>query len=172
MLRINPIETATPSDQPGLGRTYTVPGDNLFTDFDIRLRFVHDVSVSQTAGNVIARGRGVDLCLDHHRRAPYENLFTDLDAGAGTRLWRSGGGAALGKHSAARSTCWNIRAARPLAYPPTAFGPPSMNLIGLHTDQPGVTESGGIWFEVLEPGALFPLNLHEAQRARRLGKKP
>src|ERR687896_1572566 len=31
ILRINPIDTATPSDQPGLGRTYTVPGDNLFT---------------------------------------------------------------------------------------------------------------------------------------------
>lgn len=151
---------------------YLGGGDNLLTDFDIRLRFIHDITVSHTAGNVVARGRGVDLSLDHHRRAPYENLFTDLDAGAGTRLWRSGGGAALGKHSGARDTFWNIRAARPLSYPPADFGPPSLNLVGLHTDQPGVTEPDGKWFEAIDPGALVPQNLYEAQLARRLGKRP
>ena len=51
----------------------------------------------------------------------------------------SGGGAALGKHTGARETFWNIRATRPLVYPPAAFGPPSMNLVGLHAEQPSVT---------------------------------
>jgi hypothetical protein len=149
---------------------YLGGGDNLFTDFDIRMRFIHDVTVSRTEGNVISRGKGVDLCLDHHRRAPYENLFTDLDAGAGTRLWQCGGGAALGKHSGTRETFWNIRAARPLAYPPPNFGPPTMNLVGLHTDEPTVAEPGGKWFEAVAPARLEPQNLHEAQLRRRLGR--
>jgi hypothetical protein len=144
-------------------------GDNLLTGFDIRARLIHDISVSQTAGNVISRGRGVDLALDHHRRAPYENLFTDLDAGQGTRLWHSGGGAALGKHCGARGTFWNIRAARPLGYPPPAFGPPSLNLVGLHTDQPTTIQPDGKWFEAIAPAALHPQNLHQAQLTRRLG---
>lgn len=149
---------------------YLGGADNVFTDFDIRLRFIHDLSVSRTAGNVISRGRGVDLCFDHHRSVPYENLFTDIDAGAGMRLWNSGGGAALGKHSAARGTFWNIRAARPLEYPKPGFGPPSMNLVGLHTTQPSVLEREGKWFEAIPPAELFPQNLYEAQLARRLGR--
>jgi glucose/arabinose dehydrogenase/PKD repeat protein len=32
ILRINPIEEATAEDEPGLGSTYTVPDDNLFTE--------------------------------------------------------------------------------------------------------------------------------------------
>src|SRR5260221_3180157 len=41
--------------------------DNLFTGFDFRTRFVHDISVDHCAsGNVTANGRGVDLCFDHH----------------------------------------------------------------------------------------------------------
>jgi type 1 glutamine amidotransferase len=168
-------ESSRPPDRTGcVGHhgIYLGGGDNLFTEFDIRARFIHDISVSRCAGNVISRGRGVDLCFDHHRRAPYRNLFTDIDAGAGTRLWHCGGGAALGKHCAGGGTFWNIRAARPLAYPPAAFGPPSMNLVGLSTTQPSVTEADGKWFEAIDPAALRPQNLHEAQRARRLGAEP
>jgi hypothetical protein len=144
-------------------------GDNLLTEFDIRTRFIHDITVShQCAGNVISRGRGVDLSLDHHRYAPHENLFTDLDAGAGTRLWHSGGGAALGKHCGARGTFWNIRSARPLQYPPAGFGPPSMNLVALETAQPPETNLEGKWFETIKPSAIQPQDLHAAQRARRL----
>jgi hypothetical protein len=143
--------------------------DNLVTRFNILTRFIHDVTVSGfCSGNVISAGRGQDLSLDHHRYAPHENLFTDLDTGEGTRLWKCGGGAALGKHCGARGTFWNIRAARPLAYPPADFGPSSMNLVGLHTSQPSQTEPGGKWFEVIPPENLAPQNLHEAQLQRRL----
>lgn len=110
-----------------------------------------------------------NLCFEFPN-APYENLFTDIDAGAGTRLWRCGGGAALGKHCGARGTFWNIRAARPLAYPPADFGSPSMNLIALETTSPSETKADGKWFEAISPRDIQPQNLHEAQVARRLNQ--
>lgn len=143
-------------------------GDNLVTGFEFLARYIHDLTVSHhCAGNVFSRGRGVDLALDHHRYAPYENLFTDLDAGAGTRLWKCGGGADLGKHCGARGTFWNIRAAQPLTYPPAGFGPASMNLVGLRTTQPSETVPDGRWFEVIPPEDLQPPDLHAAQLRHR-----
>lgn len=141
-------------------------GDNLLTHFEIRTRFIHDITMDAFAsGNVVMCGRGVDLCLDHHRRAPYENLFTELDAGAGTRLWKCGGGEALGKHCAARGTFWNIRAAKPLKYPPADFGPPSMNFVALTSDLSPATKKDGKWFESISPSEIRPQNLYEAQKA-------
>jgi hypothetical protein len=146
--------------------------DNLVTRFDIRTRFIHDITVSGfCSGNVIANSRGVDLALDHHRHAPHENLFTDLDAGAGTRLWKCGGGADLGKHCGARGTFWNIRSAKPLSYPPKAFGPPSMNLVALETASPSETTPDDKWFEAIKPLEIQPQDLRQAQLLRRLGAK-
>jgi hypothetical protein len=146
--------------------------DNLFTGFDYRTRFVHDISVDHcAAGNVIAAGRGVDLCLDHHERAPSENLFTDIDAGAGARLWTCGGGAALGKHCGARGTFWNIRAARPQKYPPPNFGPASMNFVAVQTDLPSLKNDPGRWFEAVPPDEISPRDLPAAQLARRLAAR-
>ncbi len=146
---------------------YLSDDDNLFTDFDFRMKFIHDISLSHCGGNVISDGRGVDLTFDHHKRAPYENLFTNIDAGLGTRLWVSGGGEELGKHCGARGTFWNIRARNPLGYPPEAFGPPSMNLVAFTTAQPSLTEPEGRWFEAIPPGAIEPQNLYRAQLTRR-----
>lgn len=144
--------------------------DNLFTGFDYQTRFIHDISVDHcAAGNVIADGRGVDLCFDHHCRAPYENLFTDIDAGLGSRLWTCGGGADLGKHCAARGTFWNIRTVRPQRYPLPSFGPPSMNFVALQTSLPSETSLNGRWFEAIPPAEIVPQDLHAAQLARRLG---
>src|SRR5690606_9583436 len=106
-----------------------------------------------------AEGGGVDLCFDHHCRAPFANLFTDLDLGAGTRTWRCGGGQGLGKHAAARTTFWNIRAERPQSWPPDRFGPDLMNLVGVHTEEPTVKAADGRWFEAIPPGVLSPANL-------------
>jgi hypothetical protein len=144
-------------------------GDNVVRRFDFRARYIHDITVSHhCAGNVCEAGRGVDLSLDHHRYAPYENLFTDIDAGEGRRLWKCGGGASLGKHCGARGTFWNIRAERPLSYPPPGFGPPSMNLIGLRTEEDSVREPDGRWFEAIPPEELVPANLREAQLKLRM----
>ena len=114
----------------------------------------------------------MDLCFDHHKRTPYANLFTDIDAGEGTRLWQCGGGAALGKNSGAWETFWNIRARRALKYPPSSFGPAAMNLVGLRTaPEAAVKELDGKWFETIEPEKLEPRDLHAAQLRRRVGKK-
>lgn len=143
-------------------------GDHLFTRFDIRMRFVHDISVSHTAGTVVSDGKGEDLCFDHHKRAPYEILFTNIDLGLGTRPWRSGGGAALGKHAGARVTFWNLRAASPLPEPPKEFAPPAINLVGVNLGEPEVAEAGGLWRELAPGVRAWPANLHAAQLARRL----
>lgn len=148
---------------------YMSGDDNLFTDFQFKTRFVHDITVAHHGtGNVCSHGAGEDLCFDHHKYAPYENLFSDIDAGAGTRLWRCGGGDALGKNCGARGTFWNIRAKKPLGYPPASFGPPSMNLVALFTEQPSIKEPDGKWFEAIKPEALTPRDLYQAQLARRL----
>jgi len=146
--------------------------DNLLTGFNYRMRFIHDISVEHcAAGNVIANGRGTDLCLDHHVCAPYENLFTDIDAGAGTRLWTCGGGSGLGKHSGSRETFWNIRARRDQKLPPADFGPATMNFIALQTALASRTDLSGRWLEAIPPAAIFPPDLHAAQLTRRLGGK-
>jgi hypothetical protein len=110
----------------------------------------------------------VDLCFDHHKRAPFANLFTDLDLDAGTRMYRSGGGADLGKHSGAWTTFWNIRAARPQSWPPSNFAPDRVNLVGVTTKDASIKDPEGRWFEALNPEALTPPDLHKAQLQRRL----
>ncbi len=142
--------------------------DNLLTNFDIRSRYIHDLTVSLgSIGNVIARGRGADLNLDHHKHGPYGNLFTALDAGQGTRLWASGGGRALGRNAAAYNTYWNIRADKPFPLPRRAFAPALINLVGLATTDTA-EQADGAWFEPIAPEALQPQDLHAAQLQRRL----
>lgn len=144
--------------------------DNLLTRFDIRQRFIHDITVERGAGNVACSGSGIDLSFDHHKRAPYDNVFTDIDLGAGTRMWKSGGGVDLGRNCAAHGTFWNIRAAKGQKYP-EKFGPASINLVALETKEPSVTEPNGRWFEAIPPARIEPVNLYQAQLKRRLAAK-
>ncbi len=148
--------------------------DNLVTRFDLRTSYVHDLSVEHASGNVFAAGRGADLCFDHHKDTPYENLYTDIDCGRGNRVWRCGGGASLGRQSAGWETFWNLRAERPIEAPPKGWGAPSMNFVGLATKSPAMkdaTADGGWWWETRAPGRLEPRDLHAAQLARRLGAR-
>lgn len=144
--------------------------DNLFTRFEIRQRFIHDITVSGGAGNVSSSGSGTDLSFDHHKRAPYDNVFSDIDLGTGSRMWMHGGGKDLGWPCGARGTFWNIRAKQAQNYP-TDFGPPSINRVGVQTREKSVTDPAGRWFEVIAPERLQPANLHEAQWLKRLGAK-
>jgi len=143
--------------------------ENLVTRFELRTCYVHDLSVEHASGNVFAQGSGRDLALDHHKDSPYENLYTDIDCGRGTRVWRSGGGKGLGRPSAGWETFWNIRAARPIDPMPDGWGPATMNFIGFATRQSSKLTGPGPWFEAIPPAALQPANLHAAQLARRLG---
>jgi len=146
---------------------YLSDQDNLFTRFRFNVRFIHDLTVSHCSGNVCSAGSGVDVCFDHHKRAPFANLFTDIDIGQGTRMYQCGGGADLGKNAGAWTTFWNIRADRPQSWPPRSFGPAQMNLIGVFSEQPTVLEPNGKWFEPTDRGGVTPRDLHQAQVERR-----
>jgi len=141
-------------------------GDHLGTGVDFRMSYVHDLSVegALSAGNVFTRGRGDDLCFDHHKRAPHANVFTDLDCGAGSRIWRNGGGDALGRPSGGWSTFWNLRAGKPLPPQPKGWGPASMNLVGV-TAVPDKPDPAGPWIAPLAPDQP---NLYDLQRKSRL----
>jgi hypothetical protein len=145
--------------------------ENLVTGFDVRTRLVHDISVEWYAlHTVFANGRGVDLNMDHHREANYSSLFSNLDCGAGTRPFDSGGSGDRGSHSGAYSTFWNIRASQSLKFPAKDFGP-LLNFIGVGfgpTD--GNTPGSNLnWlFEPVSSGELCPAELQQAMRSARL----
>ncbi len=155
------------------GITFGRASDCLCRDFQIDTRFIHDLTVQSSVGCVFCSGRGVDLCFDHHRWAPYENLFTDIDAGIGSRLFASSGGDTRGNHTAGGETFWCIRTQRPVRWP-ASLGIDSINLVGLDVADaaqavpvlPSPTDLTGRWCEPIPPGKLFPRNLHEAMRAR------
>ena len=142
--------------------------DNVFSSFDFQTEFIHDLTVSRSGGNVHANGRGENLALDHHRHAPYENLFTNLDVGLGTRVWLCGGGADLGANCGARGTFWNIRAKNTLRAPMKSFGPWSMNFVGVQMDVPNQSNPGERWYEHSSSAQVQPQDLHQAQLDRRL----
>lgn len=139
--------------------------DNLVTDFRVETTYVHDLTVEGFAnGNVFRRGSGVAINFDHHRNAPYENLFTHLDVGDGKRLWRSSGRGDRGPHSAVRTTAWNIRhRGAKVQDAPQKW--PQVNIIGVAGYEAQNGEDG-IWIEPLEEGVL-PADLYEAQFERR-----
>ncbi|MDF2441405.1 MAG: hypothetical protein JWN98_2389 [Abditibacteriota bacterium] len=164
------FESKRPADKGGQTghHGFILGNDSLLHNFDFRTRFVHDVTVSRNAGSVISQGKGVDLCFDNHRHHPHANLFTNIDIGAGTRMYRSGGGADLGRHAGAWTTFWNIRSQRPQSWPATNFGPDLMNLIGVETKDAPLLNPTGRWFEPIAPAQLQPQNLYQAQLERRL----
>lgn len=140
--------------------------DLLFTRFDIRKTFVHDLSVDNYAfGTVWSRGRGLDLCMDHHGRAPYGTLWTALDLGAGTRAFESGGAKQRMPHSGAYTTYWNVRASRSIELPPSDFGP-FLNFVGVGSVPASAPPPD--WFvEPIAPAELCAPDLHAAMVARR-----
>lgn len=142
--------------------------DNFVTQFDLRTRYVHDLSVQHASGNVFGNGKGVDLNFDHHRDTPYANLYVDIDAGAGTRVFSSGGAEAIGKHSAAWSTFWNIRSDADFKIPPPNWGPDLMNFVAVRTYSGAAKDVTGRWVEKIEPARIQPQDIHAAQLSRRL----
>ncbi|MEW5976996.1 MAG: glycosyl hydrolase family 28-related protein [Acidobacteriota bacterium] len=141
------------------------PQDYLVTDFELETQFVHDLTVDSLAnGNVFSKGRGQNLNFDHHRGLPFENLFTEIEAGLGTRLWENGGAPCAGPYSGARETLWNIRAATPQHYPDY----PQLNIVGM-TAWNSVREQM-LWIESIAPDQLVPQNLYVAQRSHRLSR--
>lgn len=140
--------------------------DSLFVGFRFDTTYVHDLTVEGFAnGNVFASGSGVAINCDHHRNAPYDNLFTDLDVGNPRRLFESSGREDRGPHSGARTTFWSLRGTGTFPPIPPASDWPLINVIGFG-DYPTSKDPSGPW---VEPGNghLSPVNLWKGQVKRR-----
>jgi hypothetical protein len=139
--------------------------ENLVTNFNIKTKLVHDISVEWYAlHTVFANGSGQDLNMDHHREANYSSLFSNLDCGECTRPFNSGGSADRGAHSGAYSTFWNVHGAGDLDLPPNDFGP-LLNFVGLSLKSE--VPSPNQW--LIESGRRCPGELHEEMRRKRVG---
>lgn len=133
--------------------------DNLVTSFTVGKQFLHDLSIEwYTHGNVFADGLGVDLNLDHHRGAPFGNLFTNLHLGQGSRAFASSGAHGRGAHSGAHNTYWNLLAENCLTMPANDFGH-SLNFAGAQSVKPCLQPH-----ESLSQGLMFPANLYRAMQ--------
>jgi hypothetical protein len=145
--------------------------ENLVTGFDVQTKIVHDISVEWYAlHTVFSKGRGVDLNMDHHREANYASLFSQLDVGAGTRPFNSGGSSNRGPHAGAYNTYWNIRGAGPVQLPAADFGP-LLNFIGVEAKDTTAASPYQWFIEQIQPEKLCPMDLHEAMRKRRVGRR-
>lgn len=86
-------------------------GNHLITQFDVRTRFNHDLSVEFFAMNVAyTNGKGTNLNIDLHGAIPYGTLFSNIDLGWGTRAFESSGDPHRGLHSGAFGTFWRVTA--------------------------------------------------------------
>lgn len=140
--------------------------DSLFVRFRCDTTYVHDLTVEGYAnGNVFASGSGVTINCDHHRNAPYDNLFTDIDVGDPRRLFESSGREDRGPHSGARTTFWRLRGQGKFPELPSPKDWPLINVVGFG-DYPVSRDPGGSW---IEPGndSFSPRNLWQAQVERR-----
>jgi hypothetical protein len=144
--------------------------ENLVTNFEVQTQFVHDISVEWYAlHTVFANGRGIDLNMDHHREANYSSLFSNLDCGAGTRPFNSGGSGNRGAHSGAYSTYWNIRARAAMLLPPADFGP-LLNFVGVQLVESNLGSPYQWLIEPRGPAGICPAELQQAMMIRRLGR--
>jgi hypothetical protein len=137
--------------------------DIWFTRFDLRKKYVHDLTVDGYAlGTVYSKGKGVDLDMDHHGRAPYGTLWTDIDLGKGSRAFNNGGASNRLPPTASYTTVWNLRPTATVAFPPSDYGP-NMNFIGA-----GKGTARSDWsVEDIPTAKLCQPDLHEAMLARR-----
>jgi hypothetical protein len=136
--------------------------DIWFTRFDVRKKYVHDLTVDGYAmGTVWSQGKGVDMNMDHHGRAPYGTLWTALDLGRGTRAYDNGGAGNRLPPTAAYTTVWNVGGGS-LDLPPSDYGP----LMNFVASSKGNGPSG--WsVEEIAPASVCQPDLHEAMLARR-----
>ena len=82
-------------------------------------------------------------------------------------MWRCGGGHRWADTAAPGAPSGASGAEQDQVWPPRNFGPDSMNLVGVQTQDPSQLDPAGRWFEAIPPGRLFPADLHAAQLARR-----
>ncbi|MBK07139.1 MAG: hypothetical protein CL920_06130 [Deltaproteobacteria bacterium] len=145
-------------------------GGNLIINFDIGATLVHDITVEwYTTGNVITKGKGKNLRMDHHRAAPFRTLWTEVDLGTGKNAFTSGGRKDRGPHTASYSTFWNLKASSTVSLPSNEYGS-QMTFIGFPTSASKPPSKYDWWLEAIKPSQLGPKNLWEAMLLRRIGR--
>ncbi len=138
---------------------------NLFTRFKIETPIRHSITVSAFPhGNVFSNGEIVRAAFDHHGNLPYENLFSNIYTDSFSLLYNSGGNS-NSPNSGARTTLWNVTS-DPGVNAPGLPGWGQMNVIGVPGYSAAMSASGQ-WVEPIAD--ITPLDLHQAQRAKRLG---
>jgi hypothetical protein len=144
-------------------------GHNLLQYFEFKVKYVHDLSVESEYSiyNVFHSGKGKDICIDHHNHAQSSNLFTDIDAGVGSRIYTSGGNSTP-RGLSFNETYWNIRGEKNMEYCDqfnTDAKHSANNVqVGIKTARPSVFgDADGNWFETIDPLQLYPANLYLAQ---------
>ena len=157
------ISATSPGDERGITGLHATEADRcqdcLITKFSIETCFVFTLKLQLLAnGNVFSKGIGVNINLDHHGEAPYENLFTDIEVGAGDRIWESGGR----RESGARTTFWNVRISDSHKGRTVATLPkwPQCNLIAVWpaawaSQKPADKGSPAAWAEAIDPARLL-----------------
>jgi hypothetical protein len=137
--------------------------DCWFTRFELKKKYVHDLTVDGYAmGTVFSQGKGLDMNMDHHGRAPYGTLWTNLDLGRGSRAFDNGGAGNRLPPTASYTTVWNLTATGNIELPPSDYGP-YMNHIAS-----GKGSAPGHWSVEDIPGnKLCQQDLHEDMLARR-----
>lgn len=144
-------------------------GYNLLQNFTLKGKFQHDLSVESANSiyNVFSSGEGEDICIDHHNHAQSHNLFTDINAGLGSRIYASGG------NDTPRGICtyetfWNITSQNPMVYCnqfDTNDAHSKNNItVAINTNLPSVFKDVySNWFESIAPSKIYPANLYKAQ---------
>ena len=136
--------------------------DCLVTDFQIDVSFLHDLSISTfSTRNVFSNGAGVNIVFDHHGREHPPNLFSNINVGKGSRVFKSSGKSGLKIHD--YGTYWNIRKSD--GSPAIGSGPGygRINVIGSAAKN---STKNGKWIESLNPADILPQDLHASMHAR------
>ncbi|SMO48992.1 glycosyl hydrolase family 28-related protein [Solitalea koreensis] len=147
-------------------------GYNLIQNFQIKGKYSHDLSVESSLSvfNVFRNGKATDLCIDHHNHDQRNNLFTNLDAGIGSRLYLSGGNEGPWGLSV-NETYWNITAQRNMPYCNVHDDASKQSVnnvaVGIKTNLPSsLNDVHNNWFETISPTDLYPKDLYLEQRKR------
>lgn len=126
----------------------------------------HDTDVANGAHhNVVERSTFADYACSQHGGNPHHNLFTEINAGLGSRFWFSGGAAAAMPHNGPGQVFWNVRKTdgSPLSSLP-AFGSEwrrDLAIVG-HAQNRLNTDLSKEWVE--QVNGLTPPNVYRAQR--------
>ena len=137
----------------------------LVTDLNFGAEFVHEMTVTHRAmGNVFSGPvKGGVLDIDHHRDAPFENLFQNL---SGNLHLQDGGSKCYGPPSGARNTYWGVDGLTL----PVWLGSGAV-VVGDLAPNTKEARSPAAWIEAV-PG-LEPRDLRAAQwRRRQVQTKP